>query len=118
MRGTATKPLLADDGTVCGVTVRWPDGKSEDIETQMVIDCSGQATFLANQRVTGPKYVGSYDQQVTFLSQVEGAVRDAGTSGENANNNTLIFNEKQFHCSWLIRIDEDVISIELTVTRA
>jgi len=41
MRGTARKPLLSDDGAVRGVTVRWPDGKSEDIETQIVIDCSG-----------------------------------------------------------------------------
>src|SRR5947208_5527028 len=63
MRGTATKPLLADDGVLRGVRVRWPDGKSEDIETQIVLDCSGQATFLANQRVTGPKYVGSYDKR-------------------------------------------------------
>src|SRR4029450_6178051 len=42
MQGTATKPLLADDGAVRGVSVRWPDGKSEDIETQMVLDCAGQ----------------------------------------------------------------------------
>src|SRR5207253_77287 len=50
MRGTATKPIVADDGTVRGVTVRWPDGKSEDIETQIVLDCSGQADFLAKKQ--------------------------------------------------------------------
>src|SRR5712691_6583711 len=78
MRGTAVKALLADDGAVRGVTVRWPDGKSEEIEAKVVLDCSGQATFLANQRVTGPKYVGSYDKQVAFFSQVTGAVRGSG----------------------------------------
>src|SRR5439155_16320142 len=69
MPGTATKPIL-DDGAVRGVTVRWPNGTLEDIEAEVVLDCSGQATFLANQRVTGPKYVGSYDKQVAFFSQV------------------------------------------------
>jgi flavin-dependent dehydrogenase len=118
MRGTAVKALLADDGAVRGVTVRWPDGRSEDIQTAVVLDCSGQATFLANQRVTGPKYVGSYDKQVAFFSQVAGAVRDDGTSGENAKDNTLIFYEKKFHWSWFIPIDEDVVSVGLVLPTA
>src|SRR5436305_5272283 len=118
MRGTATKPLLADDGAVRGVTVRWPDGKSEDIETQIVLDCSGQATFLANQRVTGPKYVGSYDKQVAFFSQVTGAVRGPGISGEDAKDNTLIFYAKKFHWAWFIPIDGDVVSVGMVTPRA
>ncbi len=118
MRGTATKPLLADDGTVCGVTVRWPDGKSEDIETQMVLDCSGQATFLANQRVTGPKYLGNYDKQVAFFSQVTGAVRGSGTSGEEAKDNTLIFYAKKFHWAWFIPLDKDVVSVGMVTPNA
>src|SRR5437773_7046683 len=118
MRGTATKPLLADDGAVRGVTVRWPDGKSEDIETQIVLDCSGQATFLANQRVTGPKYLGNYDKQVAFFSQVTGAVRGSGTSGETAKDNTLIFYSKKFHWGWFIPLDKDVVSVGLVLPRA
>src|SRR5205809_3085677 len=118
MRGTATKPLLADDGAVRGVTVRWPDGKSEDIETQIVLDCSGQATFLANQRVTGPKYLGNYDKQVAFFAHVTGATRGAGTAGETAKGNTLIFYEKKFNWAWFIPIDEDVVSLGLVVPTA
>jgi len=118
MPGTATKPLLADDGAVRGVTVRWPDGKSEDIETQVVLDCSGQATFLANQRVTGPKYVGSYDKQVAFFSQVTGAIRGSGTSGEHAKDNTLIFYAKKFHWAWFIPLDKDVVSVGMVTLRA
>jgi Dehydrogenases (flavoproteins) len=118
IRGTATKPLLADDSSVRGVTIRWPDGGSEDFEAEIVLDCSGQATFLANQRVTGPKYVGSYDKQVAFFSQVKGAIRDTGTSGENAKDNTLIFYEKKFHWSWFIPLDEEVVSVGLVVPRA
>src|SRR6266568_2168541 len=117
MQGTATKPLL-DDGAVRGVTVRWPDGKSEDIETEIVLDCSGQATFLANQRVTGPKYVGSYDKQVAFFSQVTGAVRGSGVSGETARDNTLIFYAKKFHWAWFIPIDGDVVSVGMVTPRS
>ncbi len=115
---TATKPLLADDGAVRGVTVRWPDGKDEDIETQIVLDCSGQATFLANQRVTGPKYVGNYDKQVAFFSQVTGAVRGSGVSGEEAKDNTLIFYAKKFHWAWFIPIDNDVVSVGMVTPRS
>jgi len=118
MPGTATKPLLADDGAVRGVTVRWPDGKDEDIETQIVLDCSGQATFLANQRVTGPKYVGNYDKQVAFFSQVTGAVRGSGVSGEEAKDNTLIFYAKKFHWAWFIPLDRDVVSVGMVTPRA
>jgi flavin-dependent dehydrogenase len=118
MRGTATKPLLADDGTVRGVTVRRPDGKTEDIESKVVLDCSGMATSLANQRVTGPKYIGSYDKQIAFFAHVTGAIRDTGTSGENARNNTLIFYQNKYHWAWFIPIDEDVVSVGLVLPRA
>jgi len=118
MQGTATKLLLADDGAVRGVTVRWPDGKSENIETEVVLDCSGMATFLANQRVTGPKYVGSYDKQIAFFSHVTGAIRDTGTSGEEARSNTLIFYQNKFHWAWFIPIDEDVVSMGLVTPKA
>src|SRR5262249_61655485 len=37
MRGTATKPLLADDGAVRGVTRRWPERQSEGHERQVVV---------------------------------------------------------------------------------
>src|SRR5438128_3191674 len=118
IRGTATKPLLADDGAVRGVTVRWPDGKSEEIETQIVLDCSGQATFLANQGVTGPKYLGNYDKQIAFFSQVTGAVRGSADSGEHAKDNTLIFYAKKSHWAWFIPLDKDVVSVGMVTPRA
>jgi FADH2-dependent halogenase len=118
MRGTAIKPLLAEDGAARGVKVRWPDGKSEVIETQVVLDCSGQATFLANQRATGPKYLGNYDKQVAFFSQVTGTVRGSGPSGEEFKDNTLIFYAKKFHWSWFIPLDDDVVSVGMVTPNA
>jgi 1H-pyrrole-2-carbonyl-[peptidyl-carrier protein] brominase len=118
IRGTATKALLADDGAVRGVTMRRPDGTTEDIESEVVLDCSGMATFLANQRVTGPKYVGSYDKQIAFFAHVTGAARNTGVSGEDAKDNTLIFYQKKFHWAWFIPIDDDVVSLGLVLPRA
>src|SRR5712691_10843767 len=118
MRGTATKALVTDDGAVRGVRVRWPDGSEEDMETQMVLDCSGQATFLANQRVTGPKYVGSYDKQVAFFSQVTGAIRGPDALGEDAKDNTVIFYARKFHWAWFIPLDKEVVSIGMVTPNA
>lgn len=117
-RGQAIKALSHDDGSLRGVLVRWPDGTEEAIEAKVTLDCSGQATFLANQKVTGPKYVGSYDKQVAFFSHVKGAIRDSGTSGENAKDNTLILYHTKFHWAWFIPVDSETVSIGLVTPRA
>jgi flavin-dependent dehydrogenase len=82
LRGTAIKALQGEDGALVGIRIRHPNGEEEDISTKVVLDCSGQSTFLANQKVTGPKYMGSYDKQVAFFIHVRGAIRGSGTSGE------------------------------------
>lgn len=118
IRGTATKAIQSEDGTLTGIRVRYSDGREEDIMTKVVLDCSGQSTFLANQKVTGPKYMGSYDKQVAFFSHVRGAIRGPGTSGPEAKDNTLIFYNKKFHWAWFIPIDKDVVSLGMVTPRA
>jgi flavin-dependent dehydrogenase len=118
IRGTAIRALKGDDGSLNGIRVRYPDGKEEDIATRVVLDCSGQSTFLANQKVTGPKYLGAYDKQVAFFTHVKGAVRGSADSGEHARDNTLIFYDKKFHWAWLIPIDKDVVSLGMVTPRA
>ena len=118
IRGTAVKTLLNDDGTLRGIVLRRPDGTEEEVETKVVLDCSGQATFLANQKITGPKYMGSYDKQVAFFSHTRGAIRDTGASGELAPDNTHIFYHKKFHWSWFIPVDKDVMSVGMVTPRA
>ena len=117
IRGTAVKPLVGEDGGVRGVTMRHPDGRMEEIESTVLLDCSGMATFLGNQKVTGPKYVGSYDKQIAFFAHVKGAIRDSDTSGEQARDNTVIFYQKKYHWSWFIPVDDEVTSIGLVVPR-
>jgi flavin-dependent dehydrogenase len=117
-RGQAVQALVRDDGSLRGVLVRWPDGTTEELEAKVTLDCSGQATFLANQKVTGPKYVGSYDKQVAFFSHVKGAIRDSETSGENAKDNTLILYHNKFHWAWFIPVDSETVSVGLVTPRA
>lgn len=118
IRGTAIKALRSEDGGVRGAIIQKSDGTTEEIESEVLLDCSGMATFLANQRVTGPKYVGSYDKQIAFFAHVKGGIRDEGDTGETARNNTLIFYKKKFHWAWFIPIDHEVVSLGLVVPTA
>jgi flavin-dependent dehydrogenase len=113
LRGEALRPILRDDGAVRGVTVRMEDGGTLDIESEMVLDCSGQSTFLANHGVTGPKYRGNYDKQIAIFSQVAGTIRD-----EEAVDDTLIFYQKKFHWTWFIPLDHDVVSVGCVIPAA
>src|SRR5262249_15024656 len=118
IRGTALKALQGEDGAVTGIRMRHLDGREEDIATKVVLDCTGQSTFLANQKVTGPKYLGSYDKQVAFFTHLRGAIRGGATSGEDAKDNTIILYDKKFHWAWFIPIDKDVVSLGMVTPRA
>jgi len=118
LRARATKPLLTQDKTVRGVRVQTPDGGMIDVETKLLLDASGQATFLANQGVTGPKYLGNYDKQVAFFSQVINTVRDDGTSRESDPDNTVIFYQQKYHWAWFIPLDDKTVSIGVVTPSA
>jgi 1H-pyrrole-2-carbonyl-[peptidyl-carrier protein] brominase len=119
LRGKVTKPLMNDDGSVGGVEVRMADGGIQEIYSEVVLDCSGQATFLANRGgVTGPKYLGSYDKQIAIFSHVVDTVRDDNSSRLCDPDNTLIFYQKKYHWSWFIPLDEQVVSVGVVVPSA
>jgi flavin-dependent dehydrogenase len=115
IRGEALRPILDDAGTVCGVTVRTADGGMLDIRCEVLLDCSGQGTFLARCGVTGPKYSGNYDKQIAIFSQVAGATRNE--DGPNRDD-TLIFYQKKHHWSWFIPLDDEVVSVGAVVPAA
>jgi flavin-dependent dehydrogenase len=118
VRGQATRPLRNDDGSVRGVEVRMPDGGLQEFESEVLLDCSGQGTFLAAAGVTGPKYLGSYDKQIAIFSQIRGGIRDGGDSRKTAKDNTLIFYKKKFHWAWWIPIDDEVVSVGIVCPAA
>jgi flavin-dependent dehydrogenase len=119
VRGQATRPLLNDKGEVCGVEVRADDGGLLKIESEVVADCSGQHTFLAKAGVTGPKYLGAYDKQTAFFSQIANGIRDDGSGGRDTQrDNTLIFYKKKYHWAWWIPLDDEVVSVGVVTPAA
>jgi FADH2-dependent halogenase len=118
LRGQATRPLLGADGEVRGVQVRTSDNRLVDVESDMLLDCSGQATFLANLGLTGPKYRGNYDKQIAIFSQATGGIRDDGRSPEDYPDNTLLFTRAKFHWAWWIPLDHEVVSVGVVIPAA
>lgn len=116
--GRASDPIV-EDSVVKGIVVETSDGGTLTIDAQIVVDCSGQASFLANRKVTGPKYLGSYDKQIALFTHISDYQR--GTGGEARTDqpgNTHIFYTKKYHWAWAIPIDDDVTSIGIVVPAA
>jgi len=113
IHGQATKPIIGDDGSVRGVQVRMADGGIMNVESEVLLDCSGQHAWLATHGgVTGPKFLGNYDRQLAVFSQVVGGIRDeGGPQRENQPDNTLIFYKQKYHWGWWIPIDNEVVSV-------
>ena len=119
MQGKATRPIMNGNGAVHGVNVRMADGGTQDIQSEVLVDCSGQATWLANLGgVTGPKYLGSYDKQIAIFSQVQGAIRNDGKTRETHRDNALIFYQKKYHWAWFIPLDDDTVSVGVVIPSA
>jgi 1H-pyrrole-2-carbonyl-[peptidyl-carrier protein] brominase len=115
--GRATHPLV-EDGRVTGVEVD-VDGETVRIEAPITLDCSGQATFLANRKVTGDKYLGSYDKQIAIFSHITGFRRDEDTDEPNVKStNTHIFYTSKYHWAWGIPLDQEVTSVGIVVPAA
>jgi len=110
IRGEAVEPVR--NGTaVTGVRVRTAAGTTETIESSIVVDASGQSTFLCQAGVTGRKDRGNYANQVAVFSQVVGAIRDDGPTADD----TLIFYQKKHHWAWFIPLDDKTVSVGVVV---
>jgi flavin-dependent dehydrogenase len=109
--GRATDPIV-EDGVVTGVVVETAAGRAIAIGAEITIDCSGQASFLANKKVTGPKYLGSYDKQIAIFTHISDYQRGpGGAERTDQPGNTHIFFTKKYHWAWAIPIDDEVTSI-------
>lgn len=109
--GEAVAPLV-DGDCVIGVRYRTSTGVIGDLHSQVLVDASGPATFLASKStLTSPKERGRYDRQIAIFTQVTGAQRDAG----EAAGNTLIFTRQPYHWAWFIPLDEEVTSVGVVV---
>ena len=115
LQATAKAPIMNGD-RVAGVQVTTADGRTRDICARMVVDASGQATFLASKgKVTSPVQRGNYDRQLAVFSQVKGALR--GGDGTNPDD-TIIFYRERNHWGWFIPLSDAIVSIGIVTPAA
>jgi ABC-type nitrate/sulfonate/bicarbonate transport system ATPase subunit/flavin-dependent dehydrogenase len=108
--GEAIAPLL-DGDRVTGLRFRNAQGVTRDLNSDVLVDASGLATFLANKGLTTSKQRGEFDKQVAIFSQLSALVRDAGDDAEQKPGNTLVFHGDKYHWAWFIPLDKDTTSV-------
>jgi FADH2-dependent halogenase len=102
---------IQENGRVAGLQIRTSAGVLENLHCEVLVDCSGQGTFLANRGITGPKIKGGYNNQIAVFSQIEDMIVDQGSEPHQGPGNTLIFYKERDHWAWTIPIGDNLISI-------
>ena len=110
VKATALAPIVKDD-TVIGLKIRTPDGATENLYSEVLIDASGCATFLANHRVTGRKVPGSSDKQIALFTQFANTVRDNGPELHQQPGNTLLYYQAKHYWAWFIPVSDELTSV-------
>ncbi|MEO8440018.1 MAG: NAD(P)/FAD-dependent oxidoreductase [Spartobacteria bacterium] len=114
IRATALAPIHEGDAVV-GLTIRTPQGATEKLYCEVLIDASGIATFLANHRVTGKKLPGSSDKQISLFTQFANTIRDNGKDRSEQPGNTLLYYQAKHYWSWFIPVSEELTSVGIVV---
>ena len=110
IKATALAPILKDDAVV-GLKIRTPEGATENLYSEVLIDASGCATFLANHRVTGRKVPGSSDKQIALFTQFANTVRDDGPELHQQPGNTLLYYQAKHYWAWFIPVSDELTSV-------
>ncbi len=110
IKATAIAPLRKDDAVV-GLRIRTSEGKEENLYSDVLVDASGSATFLANHRVTGRKVPGYSDKQVAFFTQFANTIRGSGPEAHQQPGNTLLFYQEKHYWAWFIPVSEELTSV-------
>jgi len=101
-----------EDGSLNGLIYSTKDGKEHKVYADVIVDCSGLNTFLANKKITSKKERGVYDNQIAIFSHFKGCVRPKPLEDEELMpDDTLLFYLKKHHWAWFIPLDGDTVSI-------
>jgi FADH2-dependent halogenase len=106
--GEAMAPVR-EGARVRGVHVRAKEREWE-IRAGVVVDASGQNTFLSRHGVAASKERGTYANQTAVFSQVVNTIREGDSPDD-----TYIFYAGQHHWAWFIPLDADVVSVGVVV---
>ena len=110
IKATAIAPITEGDA-VTGLTIRTPEGATEKLHCEVLIDASGCATFLANHRVTGKKVPGNSDKQIALFTQFANAIRDNGSERHQQPGNTLLYYQARHYWAWFIPVSDELTSV-------
>ena len=110
IKATALAPIVEKDAVV-GLTIRTPDGATEKLYSEVLIDASGCATFLANHRVTGKKMPGASDKQIALFTQFANTIRDNGSELSQQPGNTLLYYQEKHYWAWFIPVSDELTSV-------
>ncbi len=102
---------LTEGDRVVGLQIRTAGGALENLYCEVLVDCSGQGTFLASRGITGPKVKGTYSNQIAVFSQVEDMILDNGEDASQKPGNTLIFYKEHHHWAWAIPLGPRLMSV-------
>lgn len=111
INGTATDVIM-EGGEIKGLKVITNDGEIE-LPADIVVDASGQNTFLSRKGIAGKREPGKYGRQVGVFGHFRKAIRRDGK--EDMKDDTLIFYRELNHWAWFIPIDDEIVSIGVVV---
>ncbi|QDT04273.1 Putative oxidoreductase/MT0587 [Rubripirellula lacrimiformis] len=94
------------DGKATGVSVRDRDGKQHDISCRVVVDGSGQQSFIANK--LGVKEVNPNLKKAAIWTYFSGAVRG---EGDNDGATIIMHTESRNSWFWFIPLSRGITSI-------
>ena len=110
IKATAVAPITKDDAVI-GLSIRTPEGAAENLYSEVLVDASGCATFLANHRVTGKKVPGNSDKQIALFTQFANAIRDNGSERRQQPGNTLLYYQAKHYWAWFIPVSDELTSV-------
>lgn len=110
IKANAIAPVREDD-RVRGLSIQTPGGALENLYSDVLIDASGAATFLANHRVTGPKLPGKSDNQIALFTLFANGIRDNGPELFRQPGNTLLFYQGKHYWAWFIPVTDELTSV-------
>jgi flavin-dependent dehydrogenase len=83
------------------------EGGTQELECDVLVDASGQASWGSRVGLVSERVIGQYDKQVAIFSQVAGAQRD----GARVPGDTVILYKEFLHWAWFIPLDDEVVSV-------
>ncbi len=104
--------VIRDGEKVVGAIYK-ADDSLRRIHSKVLVDASGQTTFLSRKGIAGKRQVEFFSQQIASFAHFENVERDLPPFSTNT---TLLYS-KQYHWSWIIPISSTTDSLGIVIPR-